>query len=222
MPERDSMQNRSVMTIGAIVTAGLLQAQGPGMNNAAWMKFQDKLTPVKEYSATLVMEVSGQTITSKMFQSGKKTRTEIATQGMQIISITDPEADDGKGAMYMLMPVMKTYTKMPFPADAAGQADKEPDIKIEEIGKEDVDGVSCDKRRVTITADGKEQVMTMWLSAAAKNMPVKMEMAAPTAVVIKYKDYDFKKPSADLFTVPADYKANAMMNLGGGAPTIKQ
>jgi len=186
------------------------------------MKYQDKISPVKDYSVTTVMGIRDQTVTSKMVRSGKKARMEIAMEGMgmQAITIMDPDADGGKGAMFTLMPAMKTCVKMAIPPDAAPDKPdaKEPDIKIEELGKEQVDGVACDKRRVTITpADGKTQTMLVWLSPAAKNMPVKIEMTAPTAMIIKFKDYDFQKPSEDLFKVPADYKvtdmAQMMMNM---------
>jgi len=210
----DSMQKQWSVTISAIVTAGLVQAQGMmGGGNNAWMKYQDKIMPIQDYSVTMVMEMGGQTMNTKTFQSGKKVRTEISMQGMQAISIIDPEADGGKGSAVTLMPMMKTYMKMPLPAEmaTANKADaKEPDIKIEELGKEDVDGVSCDKRRITITADGKPQTLLVWASANAKNMPIKMEMKDPMPIVIKYKDYDFKKPAADLFTIPADYTAMKM------------
>ncbi|MCL2105316.1 MAG: DUF4412 domain-containing protein [Kiritimatiellaeota bacterium] len=205
------MQKQWLVTIGAVATASLLQAQGPGGMGGVWAKYQDKLTPVHEYSATMVMEVGGQAINTKMFKSGQKVRTEISMQGMQAITITDPDAENGKGVMYTLMPAMKTYMKMPIPADVASKADDDKtDIKIDELGKEDVDGVSCDKRRVTITVDGKAQVMTMWASPKDKNMPVKIEMVTPAAVVIRFKDYDFKKPTDDLFKVPADYKGSDM------------
>ena len=215
------MQKQWSVTIGAIVTASLVQAQGLGGGmGGAWMKYQDKLSPVKDYSVTMTMDMMGQAVSTKMFKSGKKTRTELNMQGMQAISIMDPDADGGKGAMYTLMPAMKTYMKMAFPADMV--ADKpgtqEPDFKIEELGKEDVDGIACDKRRVTITAaDGKAQTLTMWASAAAKNMPIKVEMTTPAAMVMTFKDYDFKKPADDLFAIPADYKGTdmgqMMMNL---------
>jgi hypothetical protein len=200
------MQNRWLVTIGAVVTASLVQAQG--MMGGVWTKYQDKIMPVQEYSVTMVMEAQGQTINSKMFQSGKKSRTEIAMQGMQTVAIVDLEAEGGKGSVVTLMPMMKTYMKISLPPELATA--KEPDIKIEELGKEDVDGVPCDKRHITVTVDDKPQVMTIWVSAAAKNMPVKMEVKEPMPIVIKYKDYDFKKPADDLFTIPADYTAMKM------------
>lgn len=179
-------------------------------------KMQEKISPVQEYSVTMVMDVAGQTVNTKMFQLGKKVRTEVNHMGMQAITIVDPEADDGKGVVYTLMPMMKTYVKMPIPAEAASQtADDNLDFKIDELGKEDVDGVSCDKRRVTVTVDGKELSMTVWTSPKAKDMPVKMEMTEPMKSTILYKDYDFTKPAASLFTLPADYTA---MDLGGMMP----
>jgi hypothetical protein len=224
------MKKQWLVTVGAVATASLVQAQGLGNMGNAWTKYQDKISPVKEYSATMIMEVGGQTMTTKTFKSEKKTRTEITMQGMQAITILDPDADSGKGAMYMLMPMMKTYTKTPFSAEmtAANKTDaKETDFKIEELGKEQVDDVACDKRRITVIADGNQTTMMVWASPAAKNMPVKIEMTTPTVMVIKFKDYDFKKPSNDLFKVPADYKVNDMggMMMGmppGGANTARE
>jgi len=204
-----------LVAAGAIFAGSLAWAQGGmGMGGGAWMKFQDKLNPVQDYSVTMVMDMGQQAMTSKMYKLGKKMRTEMNQQGFQAISIVDPEADNGKGAAFTLMPMMKTYMKVPISADAAAKADDDKvDIKIDELGKEDVDGVSCAKRRATITlSNGKSLVIMLWTSPKAKDMPVKVEMTDPVKATIRYKDYDFTKPSADLFTLPADYKA---MDMGG-------
>jgi len=170
---------------------------------------------VREYSATMTAEAGGRAIASKVFKSGQKTRTEIAMEGMQIVIIVDPEADDGKGAGYTLMPMVKMYTKLPLPPEATtAKSDDKMEIKTEDLGKEDVGGVSCDKRRVTATEDGKTYTMLLWTSPKQKDMPVKIEVQDGPGgkAVITFKDYDFKKPAADLFKVPADYTAN---NMGG-------
>ena len=207
------MQMKWWLAVGVVLAGSLAWAQGRGgmSARAAWMKVQEKLSPVQEYSVTMVMEAEGQAMTSKMFKAGKKVRMEVSMQGMQAITLVDPEADGGKGASYMLMPMMKTYMKTPLPPEAAAKADDDKaDVKIDELGKEDVDGVSCVKRRVTVTVttDGKAVTMTMWSSPKAKDMPVKVSMTEPAAMTILFKDYDFTKPAADLFTIPADYKAN--------------
>ena len=200
------MKMNWLVTVGLVLVGSLSWAQGQGM-----VQHMDKLLPVKEYAVTMVMDTGGQPMSTKMFRLDKKMRMEITMQGFQMVTIIDPDADDGKGAAYALMPMMKTYTKMPAPPNAAATSDDDKvDIKTEELGKEDVDGVSCDKRRVTITDNGKTYTVTLWASPKDKDMPVKMEMAEPNKVVIKYKDYDFAKPAADLFTLPADYKASDM------------
>ena len=210
------MNTRKWMTAAvAVFAASLAQAQGAGMN-ALWMKVQDKLTPVHEYSATMGVEAGGRAMSSKVFKSGQKMRTEIAAEGMQIVIIVDPETEDGKGVGYTLMPMMKMYTKLPLPPEAFTKADDDKmEVKVEELGKEDVGGQSCDKRRVTATEDGKTYTMLVWNSPAAKNMPVKIEVQDGPGgkAVITFKDYDFKKPAADLFTVPAGYQSNNMLQM---------
>ena len=193
------------LTIGLVLTGSLAWAQGRVMGGTV-MNHMDKLLPVKDYSVTMLMDAGGQTISTKTFKLGKKMRVEIAQQGFQMVTLLDPDADDGKGAAYVLMPMMKTYMKQPAPPAATAPADN-VDIQTEELGKEDVDGVPCDKRRVTITDNGTTYTITLWASPKDKDMPVKMEMAEPNKVIIRYKDYDFTKPAADLFTLPADYKA---------------
>jgi len=189
----------------------MLWAQGSGMTPSAWMKMQDKVSPIQDYSVTMVVDASGQAMSIKMYKLGKKVRSDIAMQGMQMSSIVDPEADEGKGVSYTLMHAMKSYIKSsPLVADAAqaaADADK-ADVKIEELGKEDVDGAPCDKRRVTSIVDGRSQTFLVWTSPKVKDMPVKLAMTEPAAATILFKDYNFEKPSADLFKVPADYKGN--------------
>ena len=180
--------------------------------NGLLMTYHDTLFPVQDYSVTMTMDAGGRTLENKTIKLGKKMRMEIAQSDLQIVSIVDPEADDGKGVAYALRPTMKTYTKLPIPPGAFASAlakaeDIKDSVKIEVRGKEDVDGVPCDKRSVTITDNDKPFTITQWTSPQNKNMPVKMTI---DDMVIRYKDYDFTKPSADLFTVPADYKANDM------------
>lgn len=212
-----------VMVVAAVAAGRLSLAQMPGVN-ALWIRVQDKLTPVHEYSATMVVEAGNRTMSSKVFKSGRKMRTEVGMEGMQIVILVDPDAEDGKGVGYTLMPAMKMYTKLPLPPEAVVKAeDDKMEVKIEELGKEQAAGVSCDKRRVTASEGGKSYTVLVWSSADVKGMPVKLEVQDGPGgkAVITFSDYDFKKPAADLFAVPADYQGNDVRGMMMNAPRPK-
>jgi hypothetical protein len=203
----------------ALLAAGArAQSRGPG--GEAWMKHLDKLGFARDYTVTMETEAEGSVFSSRMARLAPKTRMEMEMPQMgRMVTILDPEAANdrgGKGVTWMLFPASKTYMKMAAPAaDAEGTSKAE--VKVEELGKETMDGMVCEKRRLTVADPDtrRTQVTLFWTAAAVKNMPVRIETTEGGRAVVRFKDYDFAKPAADLFAVPADYTPGGFPGIMG-------
>ena len=211
------MTTRLWMVVLASVSASFsLCAQQPG-GAGVWQKFQDKLAPIADYSVTMVTLSGGNSSTSRMARLAPKMRMEMETPGMgSMAMIMDPEAANdkgGKGVSYTLFVAQKMYMKQALtPAGARTKTDA--DVSVEELGKDTVAGLICDKRRLTITEIATKQahVMLLWVSSSVRNMPVQMESTEQGVTsVIQFRNYSFEKPAANLFVVPADFVV-----MGGG------
>ena len=197
------------MTIGTIIAGSSLWTQG------ADVKALERLYPIKDYSVTTLLCLNSLknpiTTTSKVYRSGKKERNETTLIGGELlISISNPEI----GMSYTLIPSKKTYTSTPI--SVFMKADERFSYMIEELGMEVLDGELCEKFRVVTIMEslqGPERyVQIMWCSPHMKNMPVKTETIEPIAGNgTLFKDYDFSKPSDDLFTLPAGYKVDSKL-----------
>ena len=196
------------LTVGAVSAASLLLAQeGKGMT---WEEFQNKMYPVREYSVTDVHEMAGGVkMNMKKFKSGRKSRTEMEILGLddRVIILQDEDAE--KGLSYNLWEDAKIVAKVPVPV----MEDEVQGIKVEELGKEEVDGVPCDKYRVTLETDSNGTTsMLYWTSPEEKNMTVKVQ-DVDHAMIIRSKDYSFEKLSENLFKIPPEYPAPVDMQV---------
>jgi len=205
-----------------------LRAQMPDGN--AWQKYCEKVSPVPDYSVTMVMQGGDHVMTSQVARLAPRMRTEMSLPGMgAMVSIVDPEAANdrgGKGVAYTLFPARKTYMKHALSPSTPVQDKATPaDVKIEELGKETVDGMLCDKRRLTLVegAGQPAHVVLVWTAPAVRNMPVRFEsLDQGMPVRIAFRDYRFDKPAASLFVVPSNYVAGGMFpgmpGMGGFVP----
>jgi len=77
------------------------------------------------------------------------------------------------------------------------------------LGKEDVNGHSCVKTKVVITAgDGKKWEMFVWFATDLRDIPLRIQLTeedSSTIEVFTYKDIQFIKPDANLFEPPAGF-----------------
>ncbi len=107
-------------------------------------------------------------------------------------------------------------------------ATAEEKVETTDVGKEEVDGHPCVKKKMSTTdAKGKVQEAFIWSATDLKNFPIKMEMKQKkNTVLIHFETPSFQKPDAKLFEVPANYTKHdsiqglmqsAMMKMFGGA-----
>jgi hypothetical protein len=112
-------------------------------------------------------------------------------------------------------------------------ADAVNDSKIEKtsLGKETLDGHSCEKEKLTVTgANGDKHDVLVWNATDLKNFPIQMQMEDHgTKMTMKYTDIKLEKPDANLFDPPTDFtkydstqalmQTEVMKKMGpGGAP----
>ncbi len=215
------------------LSATTLFAQGARkQQNGAecWLKIEKEMGLQRRYSVDMEIQAMGMTMASKTYRLDDLTRNETAMPFMNLKMVALQLKENGKPVSYTLFPDKKKYCLNEDAADGAG--DKAPAFKITEEGTEVYEGVTCKKRRITVTMDdGKTQEMDMLFSPAQKNMPVKMTATVKAEMqpgeppmeitsVVLFKNYLFAAPAASLFTIPKDYTKAASMQevmMGGFA-----
>lgn len=129
---------------------------------------------------------------------------QIKAMGMaEVVSINLPD----KKETYLIYPGLKSYASVPQ-NDASASAEKKPDIKKTELGKETVDGHPTTKYKVVMKDDqGKEQEATIWSASDLKNFPLKVQVNNDnTPSTITFSDVKLAKPDASLFEPPSDFQ----------------
>lgn len=215
----------------ALACAAPVRAQGSGSSQGAsqpWMQFEKELGLQTTYSVDIEMQMMGMNMNSRTVRNGGKTRTEMTMPFMNLKMVALEVPQNGQAVSYALFPDKKKYVindedpQVRAAAAAAKSAAAANPPKIEELGTEMYEGVSCVKRRVTMVQQGVRSEMIMLFSPQQKNMPVKMTMNAtvpttpgqpgmPIQSLILFKNYDFSTPADSLFTIPADYVKAANM-----------
>lgn len=190
----------------------LLQAQTRGGSSDVWHRYSEKMGFAGDYSVTMETQSGGHTMRARMARRAPNTRMELDAPGIgPMISLhlsEEANSKGGKGVSYSLFPATKTYMRMDASASPDAKAKQEGTVKIEELGQETIEKQVCQKRRITITEPRSPapHVLLLWCASAVKNMPVRMETGeGREKTVIRFFDYDFKKPDAALFQVPRDY-----------------
>jgi len=154
----------------------------------------------KQFSADQVVTAGSNTMTNKIFSDGGKTRSELNTNGMQMVSIIRPDLQK----VYSVMVAQKMVMEMPYDPIKNGSV-MGSDGKFELVGSDAVDGTACLKYKIT-SKDNK--VSFMWIDAA-KKLPVKMA-AEDNSYTILWKNYKVGPQDAALFEPPADYQVMKM------------
>jgi len=158
--------------------------------------------PPAEYSESMVMKNGDQQMTMRRFYKGDRIRTEMAVQSEQMVMI------ETGGESYQISPAHKMMVKMPAPAaqpvDSSGPP---PDVKIEPLGPEKLNGKDALKYRVT----SQGQSGTAWFDPAS-GAPLRMETNGAS---IEWADFAAGKQADDLFELPKDYQTIDMAKLQG-------
>ena len=160
-----------------------------------------------EFSADML---SNNVIKGKIYVKGENFRQEIKTPGGNQVMIFRND----KGLVWTLMPQNRMYLEMSGTAmgdinPRVVQKEIEKTAKKEHLGKENVNGYTCEKYKF-IFRDKSKGSTIQWLSKKLK-FPVKMEINSPDGqVVIEYKNIKETKLSDSLFKVPSGYRKMTM------------
>lgn len=127
----------------------------------------------------------------------------------------------------LIYPSVQGYAETPMSKDEAAGLDRKFKIEKTRLGNETIDGHSCEKDKVVVSADnGEKHEATVWYAADLKNFPIKVQMNQPQmTVVLQYRDVKLALPDAGRFEPPAGFTKhptvehlmqNAMMRTMGG------
>ena len=173
-------------------------------------------TPPEAYKEDLVVQSDKGTMTMHRSVDHGNIRTEISSQGQQMILI---ETGDEKGTFYMLMPDQKkamkqsrqgsmeaaSKTKMPKQAEPDAKASP-PETKVEDLGEETIEGTAA--RKVRFPGGGGNVVG--WFDKGT-GAPIRMETQADgEKSSLDWKNRKVEPQPAELFQVPKGYEVTDM------------
>ncbi len=130
----------------------------------------------------------------------------------EAVSIFNP----GKKSAFIILPRVKSYIQTPIPDDAVDQLKKRPKYKKEDFGREDIDGHSSTKYKLTFDKEGMGDVWRTWETPMAfvwsakdfRGYPLRVEVlnsVGETNATLVIKDIDVKPPEAQLFEAPKGF-----------------
>lgn len=213
----------------AATPAAAVGSIGSGMSAMSIPGLPQYVEP-PNFSVDMVIHSSQGDMTMKRYRNQEQRRTDIL--GMEQ-TMTMIEVGDEKGTTYMVMPKEKRAIKQSREA-MKSMADKmknahaaqektapPPDAKVEDLGKDTVDGREVHKFRVT----SDEGAVLGWVDqATGAPLHFETEMKGEKST-IDWKNYQVGAQAAKLFEVPKDYEVVDMdemmskmksMGLGGG------
>jgi Domain of unknown function (DUF4412) len=240
------------VSMAAALAGATVWAQGgrggpPGMSASMAKLFGDNkafaakvMTTIKSSSDSSPMEMQMQ-----MFMLDGKTRVETDMSKMKGAGMTPDRAAQmkqmgmdksvniirpDKKIMYIVFSGMSAYAEMPMTDKQVADAMDNSKIEKTSLGKETIDGHSCEKSKVIITGEnGEKHEVLVWNATDLKNFPIQMQMEDKgNTILMKYSDLKLEKPDAKLFEPPADFtkysspqalmQGEMMKRAGGGHP----
>ncbi|MDD3952625.1 MAG: DUF4412 domain-containing protein [Lentisphaeria bacterium] len=171
----------------------------------------------EEFSAQVEISAGGEeaamVMNSRMFVSKSGMRYEMEMPGgfgtMTTLALTEGETTK----IYMLSPNQKVYTELP---PSPRQVYTEEQYKIDDVGTDTVNGISCQKKNLT---DPNGKVISIWLKKG-DNLPVKCLLEEKgMQVSMVFKDFKPGKVDPELLKIPADYKKGSPLS---GFMNLKQ
>ncbi len=160
------------------------------------------------FSADMISEIGGQTMSAKTYVSDQKVRTEI----MGMIQITRLD----RNVSYTLMPEQNMYMEQPIDPSAMAQAGGTIPGEVErvEMGSEQIEGRDTKRVRITYAANGQSHTMDQWIDGSGMIAKV---ASADGKWAMTYKNVELGAQPAELFEVPAGYQKMMMPAMPGGA-----
>jgi hypothetical protein len=113
----------------------------------------------------------------------------------------------GDRTMYVLFPELKFASRVALTDDDLPNAGFKVSKKSQ--GKETLNGQSCVRQKIVISADGGEKTeATTWESPALGNFPVRIMLTPEgSQVAMSFSNVQLTAPDEDAFKVPSDYKS---------------
>jgi len=194
-----------ILVLASSAEAGLFdkkkKQQDPGDWNNRIFEQLPEAAKNASYSGTRTMNLEGQVLKSKVYNAGPNQRSEMDMQGMQIISIIRAR----EGVVYSLMPQYNQYMKIDMDEarrEGEGGAAAQPDFRIEEMGKETIDGVLTTRYHIPeTTQDDVTFKADYWITA--QGVPIKTHMTGNSGKRKKDK-YDITVTMSDVVNGPQD------------------
>ncbi|MGE5417297.1 MAG: hypothetical protein ACM3UZ_11235 [Acidobacteriota bacterium] len=168
-----------------------------------------KSSSLKGVYYEMVMKAKGMNTTTKMWQQGKKMRTETEFAGMKVAMIVNPD----KNLFVSYMPslgsatVLDANSKKAMTQNTADQWTTQGSNVYKITGSETLDGVSCK------VMEGKPAGMDnvkVWI-AEDTGMPIKFAATVyGDPMTMEFKNYKFGPQPAAMFELPAGVKVTEM------------
>ena len=197
------MKRSWIMTAAAILMLFIMTGCG---------KDETMAPMAKEYSATMVSQSAGQTITTQIYMKPDKFRTDTKMAGTSTIVRKD------LNKVWTIMPAQKIYMEMQQTADAPSTQAVEDKVKGEvsrkKVGSETINGHPSTKYEIATKADGKTVQIHQWW-ATDINFPVKTA-AVDGGWSMEYRDIKIGDQPDSLFEIPAGYKKMTLPGMPGG------
>jgi len=157
-----------------------------------------------EFSAEMIQQMAGQTMTGKIYVKGTKMRMEMNTPAGPVVTIALPDV----GKSLMLQQANKIYMEMPIDAASSiphmSETDFEKIAHKQPLGNEKINGYDCDKYEI-IYHDTSMGTLIQWISKRL-NYPIKMIYNGPQGdLVTEYRKIKEGGVKNSLFQVPAGY-----------------
>lgn len=158
----------------------------------------------KNYSADMVMRSGSETVSGKIYASGRLLRYEMGP----MITITRVD----RKISYVLMPDQKMYMEQPIDPMASVRAGVEEEGSVETVpmGAEEVEGRQAEKFKVVYTDSNGTSTIYQWFDGSG--LPIKVE-AEDGSWSVTYRNVVGGPQADELFEVPADYTSMAMPNI---------
>jgi hypothetical protein len=161
------------------------------------------------FSADMSMKQGKATMTAKLYVSGSNWRVERGSQGSQRLAIGRGD----KHMVYVVNPAAKQYFEMPGIPDqwraSYWTTSFSKGMNRKSLGKQTVNGVSCDKYVYTPKPSKSKQApvtVTQWV-AKDLDLPVKTDVKTPDGVqTTEFTNIKRQTPPASLFEIPKGCK----------------
>ena len=159
-----------------------------------------------EFSAEMVTQTGGQTMSGKIYATQEKFRYEMA-EAVTIMRL------DTK-ISYMLMPSQQMYMQQTIDSAAIAKVGAVGQGELERVsmGKESVEGQDAEKFLVTYSDPNGTMKILQWMNA--QGIPVKVA-SEDGAWTVFYKNINMGPQPAELFEVPAGYKPMGIPSMPG-------